>query len=72
MSDLPKILNAQITVTYNLDDLRNNLAELNGVDESEIKDHEITAALYGLIRDDFAELSDSVFLVNEDGEQITL
>jgi hypothetical protein len=72
MSDLPKIINAQITVTYNLDDLRNNLAELNGVQDAEIKDHEVTAALYGLLGDDFGALSDSVYLLDENGEQVQL
>lgn len=65
-------INAQITVTYDLDDLRNTLAELNGVDESEIKDHEINAALIGLIHEDFGVLSDSVYLLDENGEQVYL
>lgn len=65
-------INAQITVTYNLDEIRNTLAELNGVDDTEIKDHEINSALIGLIHEDFGVLSDSVYLLDENGEQVYL
>jgi hypothetical protein len=65
-------INAQITATYDLDEIRNTLAELNGVDESEIKDHEINAVIYSYISDDFGTLADSVYLLDENGEQVSL
>jgi hypothetical protein len=65
-------INAQITATYDLDEIRNTLAELNGVDESEIKDHEINAVIYSYISDDFGALSGSVYLLDENGEQVSL
>lgn len=65
-------INAQITVTYDLNEIRNTLAELNGVEDTEIKDHEINSALIGLIHEDFGVLSDSVYLLDENGEQVYL
>jgi hypothetical protein len=65
-------INAQITVTYDLDEVRKDLAELNGVDGTEIKDHEISAIIYSYILDDFGALSDSVYLLDENGEQVQL
>jgi hypothetical protein len=67
-----KKINAQITATYDLDEVRNTLAELKGVDESEIKDHEINTVIYSYILDDFGALSDSVYLLDENGEQVSL
>jgi hypothetical protein len=67
-----KKINAQITATYDLDEVRNTLAELKGVDESEIKDHEINTVIYSYILDDFGVLSDSVYLLDENGEQVSL
>jgi hypothetical protein len=69
---MTKKINAQITATYDLDEIRNTLAELNGVDESEIKDHEINAVIYSYISDDFGTLADSVYLLDENGEQVSL
>jgi hypothetical protein len=65
-------INAQITVTYDLDDLRNTLAELNGVDSSEVGEQELEIGLLNLIHEDFGVLSDSVYLLDENGEQVYL
>lgn len=72
MSDLPNKINATFVVTYDVNDLRNNLAELNGVEEAEIKDHEIATAIYGLLGDDFGALAPQVILQDENGEEVTL
>lgn len=67
-----KKINAQITVTYNLDEIRNTLAELKGVDSSEVGEQELEIGLLNLIHEDFGVLSDSVYLLDEDGEQVYL
>ena len=69
---MTKKINAQVTFTYDLDDIRNTLAELNGVNDTEIKEHEINAALVGLISEDFGAVSDCVYLLDENGEQVYL
>ncbi len=72
MSDLPNKINATVVITYDVNDLRNNLAELNGVQDAEIKDHEIATAIYGLLGDDFGALSQQVIFLDEDGEEVSL
>ena len=65
-------INAQITVTYDLDEIRSTLAELNGVDSSEVGEQELEIGLLNLIHEDFGVLSDSVYLLDENGEQVYL
>ncbi len=70
MSDLPEKVNATFVLTYNVGEVRESLAELNGVDKSEIKDYEIMNLISDWVKEDFSGLAGQVTLQDEDGEEV--
>lgn len=75
-SDLPNIINAMRVISYNVGEVRNSLAELNGIPASEVKDYEITDLINTWISEDFscgfghtAEKLD-IIIQDENGEDI--
>ena len=69
-TDLPNRVNASITVTYDLNEVRKTLAELNEIQPHEVKDHEITDLVQTWLAEDLGSLSERAILQDENGENI--
>lgn len=67
MSDLPERINVTHTITYNVGEVRESLAELNNIDPSEVKDYEITNLIDSWISEDFN--GNEVIIRDENGEE---
>lgn len=71
-SDLPERVNAIFVITYDVNEVRRSLAELNEIELSEVKDYEITDLIQTWLAEDFGKLSEQVILQDENGEEVTL
>ena len=67
-TDLPERINVIHTITYNVGEVRESLAELNGIEPSEVKDYEITNLIDTWISEDFN--GKEVILQDENGEEV--
>jgi dTDP-glucose pyrophosphorylase len=67
-TDLPERINAIYTITYNVGEVRESLAELNEIEPSEVKDYEITNLIDTWLAEDFH--GHEVILQDENGEEV--
>lgn len=71
-TELPEKVNAMYVITYDIGEIRNTLAELNGIPESEVKDYEIMGVVNNFVTEDFGGCvnAENVFLRDENGEEV--
>lgn len=67
---LPEKVNAIFTLTYNVREVRNSIAELNEIEPSEVKEYEIIDLIQTWIVDDYGTLADKVILQDENGREV--
>lgn len=69
-TDLSTRVNATVTITYDVNEVRKTLAELNGIKLHEVKDYEITDLIQSWLAEDFGSLSEQITLQDENGEEL--
>lgn len=69
MSDLPEKVNAMHIITYDVNEVRSSLAELNGIDQVDVRDYEITNLIQTWIAEDFGN-AENLIVQDENGEEV--
>ncbi len=69
MSDLPEKVNAIHVITYDVNEVRRSLAELNNIDQVDVRDYEITDLINTWIAEDFGNVG-NLTLQDENGEEV--
>lgn len=63
------IVTAQKNISYDVNDVRDTLAELNGIPFEDTSVDEALAIIWGFITEDFGD-SYGVLLLDEDGQEV--
>ncbi len=64
-----RLINATKVITYNIDDVRDSIAELNQIDIDDVSDSDAMELIYGWIIEDFGD-SYGVVITDENGEEL--
>lgn len=70
MNNLPNRINAIHTVTYNVEEVRDSLAELNGVMPSQVSETEIFELIQSWITEDFGQYVGDLTVQDENGDEL--
>lgn len=70
-TQLPERINVMRVISYDVAEVRDSLAELNGIDPEEVKISEIVNLIEGWVGEDFAMQEGKEIWQDQDGEELS-